>query len=119
MAWPSARARASSGNSRLSDREIERLIDAYQAAAITLVELQERRRQIEDHGRHLRVRLDEIHRQHSEREQELRLLQGRDAFCDGIRDRLIDPPFETKQSVLRLVIPTAPIGLQPHPRGGV
>jgi len=96
------------------------------------VELQERRRQIEDHGRHLRARLDEIHRQHSEREQELRLLQGLEAFCDGIRDTLIDPPFDTKQKVLRLVIdrviveadmlvirhvvPTAPIRLQPHPR---
>jgi len=117
---------------KLSDREIERLIDAYQASAITLVELQERRRQIEDHGRHLRARRDEIHRQHSEREQELRLLQGLEAFCDGIRDTLIDPAFETKQNVLRLVIdqviveadtlvirhvvPTAPIGLQLHPR---
>ena len=117
---------------RMSGREIERLIDAYQAAAITLVELQERRRQIEDHGRHLRARLDEIRRQHSEREQQLRLLQSLEAFCAGIRDTLIDPPFETKQKVLRLVIdqvileedrlvirhvvPTTPVGLQPHPR---
>src|SRR4051794_34293398 len=31
------------------DREIERLIDAYQATAITLAELQKRRRGIEDH----------------------------------------------------------------------
>jgi len=61
---------------RMSDCEIERLIDAYQAAAITLVELQERRRQIEDHGRHLRAQRDEIQRQHAEREQELRLLRA-------------------------------------------
>ena len=69
---------------------------------------------------------------HSDREQELRQLQGLEAFCDGIRDTLIDPPFETKQKVLRLVIdrviveedrlvirhvvPIAQIGLQPHPR---
>ena len=117
---------------RASDRETERLIDAYQAAAITLPELQERRRRIEDHGRHLRARLDEVHRQRSEREQELRLLQGLEAFCAGIRDALIDPHFETKQNVLRLVIeqvvveegrlvirhvvPTTPLGLQPHSR---
>ena len=115
---------------KTSDREIQRLIDAYQAAAITLEELQERRRQIDDHGRHLQARRDEINRQHSQREQELRLLQGLDAFCDGMRDKLTDPPFETRQSVLRLVIdqviveedrlvirhvvPTASIGLQPH-----
>ena len=113
-------------------REVERLIDAYQAAAITLAELQERRRQIEDHGRHLQARLDEIRCQRSGREQELRLLQGLEAFCEGIRDALIDPPFETKQKVLRLVIdrvvveedrlvirhvvPTTPTGLQPHSR---
>ena len=117
---------------KTSDREIQRLIDAYQASAITLEELQERRRQIEDHGRHLQARRDEINRQHSEREQELRLLQGLDAFCDGMRDKLTDPPFETRRGVLRLVIdqviveegrlvirhvvPTAPVGLQPHPR---
>jgi hypothetical protein len=111
---------------------VERLIDAYQAAAITLAELQERRRQIEDHGRHLQARLDEIRCQRSGREQELRLLQGLEAFCEGIRDALIDPPFETKQKVLRLVIdrvvveedrlvirhvvPTTPAGLQPHSR---
>jgi site-specific DNA recombinase len=114
------------------DREIERLIDAYQAAAITLAELQKRRRGIEDHGRHLRARLDEIQQQRSAREQELRLLQGLQAFCDGIRDALIEPSFETKQKVLRLVVdrvvvendrlviqhvvPITPIGLQPHLR---
>jgi len=109
-------------------REVERLIDAYQAAAITLPELQERRRRIEDQGRHLQARLGELRRQRSAREQEIRLLQGLEAFCDGIRDALIAPPFETKQKVLRLVIdrvvveedrliirhviPTAPVGLQ-------
>ena len=113
-------------------REVERLIDAYQAAAITLPELRERRRQIEDRGRHLQARLGELQRQRAAREQELRLLAGLEAFCDGIRDALVDPPFETSQKVLRLVIdrvvveedrlvvrhvvPIAPIGLQPHSR---
>jgi site-specific DNA recombinase len=115
---------------KVSEREVQRLIDAYQAAAITLEELQERRWQIDNHGRHLRARRDEINRQHSQREQELRPLQGLDAFRDGIRDKLTDPPFETRQSVLRLVIdqviieedrlvirhvvPTASVELQPH-----
>ena len=67
------------------DREIGRLIDAYQAAAIELDELKERRRQIEDHARHLRQRLDELRRQRGEREQAIRLLEGLEAFCAGIR----------------------------------
>ena len=112
------------------DREVGRLIDAYQAAAIDLNELKERRRQIEDHARHLRERLDEIGRQRSEREREIRLLQGLEAFCAGIRDALVAPPFEIRQKVLRLVVdrvilqedmavirhivPMTPIGLQPY-----
>ena len=115
------------------EREVERLIDAYQAAAITLPELQERRQQVEDRVRHLQARSGELRQQRSARAQELRLLQGLEAFCEGIRDALIDPPFETKQRVLRLVIdrivveqdrlvvrhvvPTAPIGLQPRSLG--
>ena len=112
------------------DREVGRLIDAYQAAAIDLNELKERRQQIEDHARHLRERLDEIGRQRSEREREIRLLQGLEAFCAGIRDALVAPPFEIRQKVLRLVVdrvilqedmavirhivPMTPIGLQPY-----
>jgi site-specific DNA recombinase len=113
------------------DREVGRLIDAYQAAAIELDELKERRRQVEDHARHRRERLDEIRRRRSEREREIRLLQGLEAFCAGIRDALLDPPFEIRQKVLRLVIdrviladdkvvvrhivPMTPLGLQPYP----
>jgi len=116
---------------KVLDREVGRLIDAYQAGAIELEELKERRRQVEDHGRHLRERLDEIRRHRSEREREIRLLQGLEAFCAGIRDALVDPPFEIRQRVLRLVVdrviladdkvvvrhvvPMTPLGLQPYP----
>ena len=47
------------------DREVGRLIDAYQVAAIDLGEVKERRRQVEDHAGHLRERLDEIRRRRS------------------------------------------------------
>jgi len=116
---------------KVLDRAVGRLIDAYQAGAIELEELKERRRQVEDHGRHLRERLDEIRRHRSEREREIRLLQGLEAFCAGIRDALVDPPFEIRQRVLRLVVdrviladdkvvvrhvvPMTPLGLQPYP----
>src|SRR5689334_2200972 len=119
---------------KVLDRAVGRLIDAYQAGAIELEELKERRRQVEDHGRHLRERLDEIRRHRSEREREIRLLQGLEAFCAGIRDALVDPPFEIRQRVLRLVVdrvihaddkvvvrhvvPMTPLGLQPYPGQG-
>ena len=117
---------------KMLGHELERLIDAYQVAAIDLAELTERRRRIEAHGCHLRARLDEIRRQRAEREQEIRLLQGLEAFCAGIRDALLDPPFEIMQKVLRLVVdrvileedrlvirhivPMTPTGLQPYSR---
>ena len=62
------------------DREVTRLIDAYQAEVIDLTELAERRRRIDDHGRMLRERVREIEQQRTERTAELRLLEGVEAF---------------------------------------
>ena len=67
------------------DREVTRLIDAYQAGVIDLTELAERRRRIDDHGRMLRERVREIEQQRTERTAELRLLEGVEAFCTSIR----------------------------------
>lgn len=55
------------------DREVVRLVDAYQAEVIELSELKERRERIEEHGRMLKERLKEIERRRTDREQELRL----------------------------------------------
>ena len=50
-----------------------RLIDAYQEEVIELSELKERRERIEEHGRMLKERLEEIERRRTYREQEIRL----------------------------------------------
>jgi site-specific DNA recombinase len=110
---------------------VQRLIDAYQAGAIELAELQERRRRSEEQNQMLRRRLTEILQQRQEREQEIRLLQGLEAFCDSIQDALIAPSFITKQKVLELVVdrivveetkltirhivPTGPVRLRTEP----
>jgi site-specific DNA recombinase len=86
------------------DREVGRLIDAYQAEVIDLPELKERRERLEDHGRMLKRRLSEIGEKRAEREQEMRLLEGLEQFTESVRDSLDDPSFETKQQVLRLVV---------------
>ncbi len=86
------------------DREVQRLIDAYQAGVIELGELRERRGRIEEHGRTLRERLSEIGRQRADREQEVRLLTGLDEFCESVRGALVEPSLETKQKVLQLVV---------------
>ena len=86
------------------DKEIGRLIDAYQAEVIELEELKERRQRIEEHGRMLKERLAEIKVQRADRERELRLLRGLEEFCASVRDALEEPSFETRQQVLRLVV---------------
>lgn len=86
------------------EREVDRLVDAYQAGVIELVELKERRQRIEEHGSMLKARLAEIGKQRTDREQEIRLLQGLEEFCDSVRDSLVEPSFGIKQQVLRLVV---------------
>ena len=86
------------------DREVTRLIDAYQAEVIDLTELAERRRRIDDHGRMLRERVREIEQQRTERTAELRLLEGVEAFCTSIREAMEEPSFTVQQKVLQLVV---------------
>jgi site-specific DNA recombinase len=86
------------------DREVTRLIDAYQAEVIDLTELAERRRRIDDHGRMLRERVREIEQQRSERTAELRLLEGLETFCTSIREAMEEPSFTVQQKVLQLVV---------------
>ncbi len=86
------------------EREVQRLIDAYQAGVIDLTELQERRRRIDEHSGLLRERLAEIVTQRATREQELRLLEGVEGFSASVRDGLEDASFTVKQRVLQLVV---------------
>jgi site-specific DNA recombinase len=83
------------------DREVTRLIDAYQAEVIELAELAERRHRIEDHGRMLRERVREIEQQRADRAAELRLLDGVDAFCASVRGAMEEPSFEVQQQVVQ------------------
>src|SRR5262249_46694210 len=86
------------------DREVSRLIDAYQAEVIEISELSERRRSVEAQGRMLRQRLREIEQQRANRENEVRLLAGVEAFCASVRRSLEEPSFEVKEKVLQLVV---------------
>ena len=86
------------------NREVQRLIDAYQAEVIDLEELESRRKQAQDHRRLIEQRRRDLQRQQADRDRELRLLEGLDAFCKSVQGSLQDPPFEVKQSVLRLVV---------------
>jgi site-specific DNA recombinase len=114
------------------EREVQRLIDAYQAEVIELPELQTRRQRAEDHSQVLRERLQAIEQQYMERTKELRLVQGLEEFCTSMYSALQNPEYEIKQKVLQLVVdrivvdeqqltirhvvPTGPVKLQTGPQ---
>jgi site-specific DNA recombinase len=81
------------------DREVTRLVEAYQAEVIELTALAERRRRIEDHGRMRRERVRAIAHQRSERSAERRLLDGVDAFGTSVREAMEEPSFTVQQKV--------------------
>ena len=89
---------------KAQQREVQRLIDAYQAEAIELDELRARRQRIEEHGRLLQDRLREIEQQRRDRENEIRLLQGAETFCQSVSHALEEPSWDVKQKVLQLVV---------------
>jgi site-specific DNA recombinase len=86
------------------DREIQRLLDAYQAGAMTVEELKQRRQQLDLHRTHVAERLQQIQQQRDDREDQMRLIQGAELFCASIQQALVDPTFATKQQVLQLVV---------------
>ena len=92
------------------DREVSRLIDAYQGEVIDLAELKGRRERIEEHGQMLKRRLSEIHEKRADREQQIRLLEGLKQFSQSVQDSLQEPSFETRQQVLRLVVDRIVVG---------
>jgi len=91
-------------------RADKRLLDAYQAGAVSLSELSERRQ-------HLAAERQAVERQ---QEEQARLRQQRlqadsvraslTAFCDRIRTRLHDTTLSEKQAILQLVIERIIVG---------
>jgi len=112
------------------ERDVARLIDAYQAGVIALAALAERRQRLAEHGRMRRIRVQEIEPHRRDRTAELRLLAGVDAFCASVQGALEEPSVEVQQQVLpwvgnRMVVednrvrlehlvPTGPVRLQPE-----
>ena len=109
-------------------REVQRLLDAYQAGVIELPDLQTRRQRVEDHSRVLRQRLGELEDAHHSRQHHLQMIQGVEEFCTSMQEALKTTNFDLKQKILQLVvdrvivddqqltirhiIPTGPIRLQ-------
>jgi site-specific DNA recombinase len=124
---------------RRLDREEQRLVDAYQAEAIDLAELRDRRSQIAGRRGILKARYDQQVLPRSQRQTAQQVLLDVTDFCERVRTGLDRASFADKQRIVQLlidriivgedsleirhVIPLrgqdpAPIPMPPEPRAG-
>ena len=85
-------------------RAEQRLVDAYQAEAISLAELSERRRSLTEQRRALEQQLATSAKLRREQLKAQAVLDDLTAFCDRIRGRLEEVSFADKQIILQLVV---------------
>ena len=95
---------------RRLDREDTRLVDAYQAEAITLEELKERRGQLQNRRQILAAQRDQSARLHADRQAAEGAWQELTTFCDRIRGRLEELTPIEKQRVLQLLVERVLVG---------
>ena len=92
------------------DREEQRLVDAYQAEAIALAELRDRRQQIASRRQTLKTQREQRERLRAERHTAQTVWKDLAAFCERIRARLGEATLAEKQQVLQLLIERVIVG---------
>jgi site-specific DNA recombinase len=85
-------------------REERRLVDAYQVEVISLGELAERRRHLEQRRRALIEQQEQAAQLRRERFHAQEVLASLTAFCERVGSRLAEATFEEKQVLLNLLV---------------
>jgi len=95
---------------RRLDREEQRLIDAYQAEAIDVAELKERRGQVQLRRQALAAERQRSERERSRRQQARGICAELSAFCERILSRLEEATLAERQRILQLLIERVIVG---------
>src|SRR4051812_8505999 len=95
---------------RRLDREEQRLLDAYQAEAIDLDELKQRREQVRGRRLVLTAQREQEQRLRSERQTAKEVWADLTAFCQRVRSRLGEATLAEKQRILQLLIDRVIVG---------
>jgi site-specific DNA recombinase len=95
---------------RRLDREEQRLLDAYQAEAIDLAELKERRQQIAGRRQALSAQREQQARLRAERQTAREVWADVKAFCERVCSRLEDATLAERQQLLQLLIERVIVG---------
>ena len=104
------RARSVRRELRRLDREEQRLLDAYQAEAIDLDELKERREQIRERRPMLTAQREQERRLRCERQTAKEVWADLTAFCERVRSRLDEATLAERQRILQLLIDRVIVG---------
>ena len=91
-------------------RDDKRLLDAYQAGAVSLSELSQRREHLVQERKGLEQQQEEQTRLRQQRLQAEAVRTDVAAFCDRVRSRLADATLTEKQAILQLVIDRIIVG---------
>jgi site-specific DNA recombinase len=91
-------------------RADKRLLDAYQAGAVSLAELSERRHRLAEECHALERQQEERTRLRQHELQRAAVRTNLVAFCTRIRSRLAEASFADKQAILQLVIERIIVG---------
>jgi site-specific DNA recombinase len=91
-------------------REEQRLLDAYQAEAMDLDELKQRREQINSRKHLLSLQRDQEQRLRSERQTAKEVWADLTAFCERVRSRLDEATLAERQRILQLLIDRVIVG---------
>src|SRR3954469_19165477 len=94
----------------LDNLPLQRLLDAYEAGAVTLAELSERRRHLADERLALERQQQERDHLRRQRVQAEAVHTSLEALCDRIHARLNEATFADKQAILQLVIERIIVG---------
>ena len=100
----SARVRQLQHARRTAQRQIERLVDAYTAEALTLDELQTRRAGLEERLRLLRQHEQELQRQHHQNLRLAELCANLETLCQTIRTGLDVLDFAGRRRIVELLV---------------
>jgi site-specific DNA recombinase len=92
------------------DREERRLLDAYQAEAIDLDELKQRREQIRGRRLVLTAQREQEQRLRCDRQTAKEVWADLTAFCQRVRSRLDEATLAEKQRILQLLIDRVIVG---------
>jgi site-specific DNA recombinase len=95
---------------RQLDREEQRLLDAYQAEALDVAELKERREQIAGRRRVLTAQREQQARLRAERQTAREVWADLKSFCERTRSRLEEATLADRQRILQLLIERVIVG---------